>query len=83
MIDESLINQIVDEAKSADVRYGEFASTHEAFGVLAEEMAELLDAIRANALMDVGREAVQVSAVAFRLASHCVTGSHFHQRSTK
>lgn len=52
----------------AEARYGPFTSTHEGYGVLAEEMAELLDAIRAGAVQAIREEAVQVAAVAFRLA---------------
>ena len=57
------------ERKVAENRYGPFASTHEGYGVLAEEMAELLDAIRANDKQAIIHEAVQVSAVAFRIAT--------------
>ena len=60
---------IVSEALRSERKYGCFRSTHEAYGVLAEEMAELLDAIRANDLDAVRVEAVQVSAVAMRLAN--------------
>jgi NTP pyrophosphatase (non-canonical NTP hydrolase) len=56
------------EIKSADERYGPFRSTHEGFGVLAEEVAELLDAIRRNDGKAIEKEAIQVSAVALRIA---------------
>lgn len=59
------------EMSSADARYGGFNSTHEGYGVLCEEVAELLDAIRANDLGAVRREAIQVAAVAARLALAC------------
>lgn len=72
-----------DEATAASQRYGDFASSHEAYGVLAEEMAELLDAIRANALLSIGHEALQVAAVALRLSEVCSRGSgtEFARRS--
>lgn len=62
---------IVGEATGAEKRYGPFHSSHEGFGVLAEEVAELLDAIRANDREAVEREAVQVAAVAYRIAQAC------------
>ena len=43
-----------------------YHSTHEGYGVLAEEVAELLDAIRANDIRSCRDEAVQVAAVAVR-----------------
>lgn len=56
------------EIEKAELRFGDPASTHESYGVLAEEMAELLDAIRANRSESIRLEAVQVAAVATRLA---------------
>jgi NTP pyrophosphatase (non-canonical NTP hydrolase) len=56
------------EVAYADSRYGPFKSTHEGLGVLVEEIAELTDAIRSNNLDSVASEALQVAAVAFRLA---------------
>jgi NTP pyrophosphatase (non-canonical NTP hydrolase) len=73
--------EIEAEADAASEKYGAFASTHEAFGVLAEEMSELLDAIRANNLESVRAEAIQVSAVAMRLAECCRGISAFAARS--
>ena len=62
---ESLWRDQIDYAQD---RYGPFTSTHEGYGVLAEEVAELLDAIRANSIQATRKEAIQVSAVAFRIA---------------
>ena len=36
------------EMRQAQDKYGPFHSTHEGYGVLAEEVAELRDAIRSN-----------------------------------
>ena len=77
----SVIGDLADEAAVAQERYGPFASTHEAFGVLAEEIQELLDAIRANAMESVRTEALQVAAVAARLAAHCRDDAAFRHRS--
>ena len=59
------------EANRAEVRYGSFRSTHEALGVLMEEVHELIEAIRSNDLKSCSVEAKQVSAVAFRLMRAC------------
>lgn len=65
-----VICKIVREAGHAQDRYGDFTSTHEAYGVLAEEVSELLEAIRSNEMFSVEKEARQVAAVALRLAEH-------------
>ena len=72
---------ILAEAVAAERRYGDYTSAHEAYGVLQEEMHELLSAIRANAGESVREEAMQVSAVAMRLALHCRGNEPFAQRS--
>ncbi len=59
--------EIIQEAADAHARYGDFTSTHEALGVLTEEMDELLEAVRSNDLGAVALEARQVAAVAARL----------------
>jgi len=60
---------VITEAHKAKKRYGHFRSTHEAYGVLSEEMAELLDEIRANNIDGIRRESIQIAAVALRLAN--------------
>ncbi len=72
---------ILVEMGRAEDRFGPFTSTHEAYGVLAEEVAELLDAIRANALESVREEAIQIAAVATRLAGSCRDNQEFRSRS--
>ena len=59
------------EMRQAENKYGPFHSTHEGYGVLAEEVAELLDAIRSNNQEDIQGEAIQVAAVALRIALAC------------
>lgn len=73
-------DEIRAEAKSADRKYGPFTSTHEGYGVLAEEVAELLDAIRSNKRYSIEREAIQVAAVAARIVD-CLNNSSVRQRS--
>lgn len=63
-----------DEAARAQKKYGDFASMHEAYGVLAEEVAELFDAVRMgqahpNRGARIEAEAIQVAAVALRIAA--------------
>jgi len=64
--------KIEAEATWASGRYGAFTSTHEGLGVLIEEIDELRDAVRSNVIGAVEREAVQVAAVALRLAAECI-----------
>lgn len=66
---EEALNRALREADRAEQRYGNFRSAHEGYGVLAEEVAELLDAIRANDGPAIAAEAIQVSAVAGRIAA--------------
>ena len=65
---DAILREVKAEALRAQNRYGVFRSTHEALGVLMEEVAELMEAIRRNDLDAVASEATQVSAVAARLA---------------
>ena len=69
------------EAERAHRRYGLFNSSHEGFGVLTEEVMELLHAIHGNDLEAMRREAIQVAAVALRLAAHCRDHAEFAERS--
>lgn len=62
------LEAVDNEARRADHRYGSFNSSHEGYGVIAEEVAELLDAIRTNDLDAVLEESIQVAAVAVRIA---------------
>jgi NTP pyrophosphatase (non-canonical NTP hydrolase) len=64
---------ILDECMEAAEKYGSFASTHEAFGVLAEEVMELLHAIRKNNVEAIIHEATQVASVCIRLIEQCET----------
>ena len=65
---EEIADRINEEKTVAHVMYGPFTSAHEGYGVLAEEVAELLDAIHSNTDVVVQIEACQVAAVAWRLA---------------
>ena len=60
-------------AVKAGEEHGDFSSMHEAYGVLAEEVAELFDAVRLQESYEhrkfrIHREALDVAAVALRIA---------------
>lgn len=80
MNDADLSTAVVSEVAEADRKYGPFTSTHEGLGVLLEEVAELTDAIRANDGDAIKVEAIQVSAVAYRIAA-CLSDPATRKRS--
>lgn len=66
------VNAACGEAERAQAKYGDFMSMHEAYGVLAEEVAELFDAVRMSQhhpsrASRIEAEAEQVAAVALRI----------------
>lgn len=78
------IAPLLAEAHAAEQAYGPFASAHEAMGVLLEEMRELSQAIHQHSLDDTAKEALQVAAVAYRLAVQCqrdTASEAFRERS--
>lgn len=79
------IAEMIEEVMlESERRYGPPASTHEGYGVLAEELAELLEAVRANEMRRVGYEAIDIAAAAIRLAQACFDEeAPLHARSTK
>lgn len=67
------VEDAMREVAKAEKCYGPSpASTHESYGDLAEELRELLDAIQANDVVSIQREAIQIAAVALRLAAACL-----------
>lgn len=69
----SVVGQIFWVANLAQSRYGDFTSMHEAHGVLAEEVAELSEAVRMKQsnpkrAEHIEKEAIDVAAVALRIA---------------
>ena len=85
-MDDSMtaLDSIRMRAGLAQNRYGDFASTHEALGVLIEEFQELQSAIHGNNIDAVRQEAFDLAAVAFRLAKACGSESGaFFERSVK
>lgn len=68
MTRSDIYQKLASEVIEADDRYGPFASSHEGLGVLTEEYHELVEAIRSNKSESIREEALQVAAVAVRLA---------------
>lgn len=68
MVVPSLDSLLEARIKTADERYGTFASTHEALGVAVEEWDEFRDAIRENDAAAVEHECLDLAAVLLRLA---------------
>lgn len=60
------ISDVAAEAKSARRKFAPFNSSHEGYAVLAEELDELWDDVKANNLEHAIEEAVQVGAMAVR-----------------
>ena len=78
---DEVMDEVRVEMSNAAAKFGAPTSAHESYGVLAEEMAELLEAIRANKQESVRAEALQVAAVALRLAHSCRAHDRFKYRS--
>lgn len=68
---------------AADVRYGDFASTHEALGVACEEWQEFIEAIHANDLAKIAAECLDLAAVLIRLHDQLGTVQMLRDRSEK
>jgi hypothetical protein len=68
-IDRTL-NQVKSEYISASEKYPEFHSTHEGYAVIAEEIDELWDLVRANKGIngndEFKKECIQIAAMAIR-----------------
>lgn len=78
---KDVLAECTAEIDRAAAKYGAFTSSHEGLGVLTEEVMELTRAIHANALESIRMEAIQVAAVALRLAFHCRGNAAFAERS--
>lgn len=64
---------VLAESLRAQEKYDDFASMHEAYGVLAEEVAELFTEVCTKARdrtrqLRIREEAIQIAAVALRIA---------------
>ena len=68
------LQAIQAEAEHAHGKYGPPTSTHESLGVLMEEFDELRAAIHQNKAESIAEEAIQLAAVAYRLALAIASG---------
>lgn len=72
------MDEFFDDAKEELIdaldKYGEFKNLHEAYGVMAEEIAELFDHVRTKEPLrvheEVYKELVQIAAMAAKAAMH-------------
>lgn len=74
---------VLDRIRTADARYGPFASSHEALGVACEEWDELRAAIHSNNLEAVQQECLDLAAVLIRLHEQIDSSESLRQRSQK
>jgi hypothetical protein len=74
----AIIAALIDDA---DMRYGPFASTHEALGVACEEWDELRAAVHANDMVKIKDEALDLAAVLIRLHDQLARGGPILRRS--
>jgi NTP pyrophosphatase (non-canonical NTP hydrolase) len=74
---------IYSRIESAEQRYGDFTSTHEALGVALEEWDELREAVRTNDLARVESECLDLAAVLIRLADTVRSSQPMRARSVK
>ncbi len=62
-----IFNDIEEELNQATTKFYPFASGHEGYAILKEEVDELWDDIKTNApLADQRKEAIQIAAMAIR-----------------
>jgi len=64
--EEMIFDEVRTELRRAEGKFGPFASAHEGYAVLLEEVDELWDAIKANDLVGKQTEALHVGAMAVR-----------------
>ena len=61
-----VIEEILDELCFACEKFSKFASQHEGYAILLEEVDELWTEVKANNVENARKEAVQVAAMAIR-----------------
>lgn len=83
MISTSLLHSIEVHMEIAEDRYGPFASTHEALGVILEEFEELREAIQSNDAERIKRECIDLAAPVIRLAWEIENLKKISDRSKK
>jgi len=59
-------NEICKELIEATGKFGPFASTHEGYAIILEEVDEMWEAIKLNDVEQARKEAIQIGAMALR-----------------
>jgi len=74
MKDEKAIVEIIREYGRATAKFGTFATAHEGYAVILEELDELWDAIKdkSKGPKEMKEEAIQVGAMALRFLVDCI-----------
>lgn len=78
-----ITDAIESRINDADMRYGPFASSHEALGVIMEEFDELREAIRSNDPVRIHDECLDMAAPLIRLADAIRNSESLRKRSVK
>lgn len=81
MIASKTLNALWARIGDADERYGDFASTHEALGVSAEEWVEFCGAVQSNDKAAIQHEALDLAAALIRLHDQLDRGGSILKRS--
>lgn len=63
---DRVVHQVVTEVQRARSLHPKFASAHEAYAVILEELDEAWEEIKANDITRARAEMIQVAAMAFR-----------------
>lgn len=76
MYSEDALYEILQEHKRAEAKFCSFASCHEGYAVILEELDELWDAIKNKngSKEKLKKEAIQVGAMALRFLVDCIEG---------
>lgn len=62
-----ILDEVLEELEKATTKFGPFASPHEGYAILLEEMNELWSAVKANDYSaNTRNEAIQIAAMAIR-----------------
>lgn len=80
---DDLIYELEERMNTAEKRYGDFSSTHEAMGVALEEWDEFRQSVWSNDLGSIEHEALDLAAVLLRLARALRNDPILMQRSKK
>ena len=70
--EEIALNEVISEYEQATQKFGSFASTHEGYAIILEEVDELWTEIKQNSNKTTMRsEAVQIAAMGLRFMVDC------------